>query len=163
MLSKAKNAIVVMGVSGCEKSTVGKALAEALKWEFFDADDFHPAANIDKMESGISLNDKDRKPWLEDLASLIESKRKSGIVLACSALKQSYRSILNRNNSLRTFVCLEGSFELISNRMQARKHFMPSSLLKSQFDTLETPSFAIHVSIDQSPARILEQIIPEIT
>lgn len=148
-----------MGVSGCGKTTVGKALAKALEQPFYDADDFHPQENIDKMQSGQSLDDVDRKPWLEHLQRLIAAEKRNGIVLACSALKQSYRNILSEQNNLLIFVHLEGSFELIISRMRMRKHFMPEHLLKSQFAALEPPENAITVPINQRIPDIIQMIL----
>ena len=149
---------VVMGVSGCGKSTVGELLAAELKIPFFDGDDFHPQANIDKMAGGNALNDDDRQPWLEILANNIEKwNEDKGAVLACSALKQKYRDTLNQNQGC-TFVFLAGSKELIRSRMEARDHFMPPALLDSQFATLEEPQDCIRIDITLS----FEQIIADI-
>ncbi len=150
--------IVVMGVSGCGKTSVGTALADVLSLPFFDADDYHPTANKKKMQAGIPLEDSDRIPWLERLNSLCQSHLESGLVMACSALKQSYRDLLSKDIQIE-WVYLKGSFELIFQRLEARHHqYMPSSLLQSQFDTLEEPKEAIEVSIDQTIESIVLQI-----
>ncbi len=151
--------IVVMGVSGCGKSTIAEALARKIDAHFKDADELHPAGNIEKMESGTPLNDEDREPWLADVASYArKSSAQHGIcVIACSALKASYREIL-RNAGRIVFVYLNGSFDLISGRMRQRSgHFMPETLLQSQFDALEDPtqeSDTISVSIEKDPDSI---------
>ncbi len=131
--------VVVMGVSGSGKSTVGAALAQRLRVPFGDADDFHPQANIDKMASGHALDDDDRRPWLEAIGSwLAERAGTTGGVVTCSALKQSYRDLIRDAAPTAVFVHLEGSREVIARRQASRPgHFMPASLLDSQFDTLE--------------------------
>jgi gluconokinase len=133
--------IVIFGVSGSGKTTVGKALAERLGWEFADADDYHPAANVEKMRRGIPLDDDDRAGWLSDLRDLMEKRSAAGtdLVLACSALKQRYRDFLSVNLDVR-FVYLRGTFETISRRLIERPgHFMNPDLLRSQFEALEEP------------------------
>jgi carbohydrate kinase (thermoresistant glucokinase family) len=150
--------IVIMGVSGCGKTSVGTALAEMMSLPFFDADDYHPAANKKKMQAGIPLEDSDRIPWLEGLNTLIKSHSKTGLVLACSALKQSYRDLLSKDIQIE-WVYLKGSFKLISQRLAVRRHhYMPTSLLQSQFDTLEEPMDVIEISIDQAIESIILQI-----
>ncbi len=150
-----------MGVSGSGKSTVGASLAEKLGLPFYDADDFHPKANINKMADGKPLDDVDRLPWLETLADYIQLwENQKGAVLACSALKSSYRSILGEEH---TYVYLKGSFEFINQRLQQRtNHFMPESLLRSQFETLEEPSNALTVSIDDTIDNIVNSILDAI-
>lgn len=154
---------VVMGVSGCGKSFIGELLAEALGEIFADADDFHPPANIEKMANGIPLTDADRWPWLDHLREQIVSHRNNstGYVLACSALKQSYRDRLMGNDSseIFNFVYLKGTKELIRHRMEQRDHFMPPALLDSQFETLEEPQNAIVVNIELSPDDIVKSIL----
>jgi len=133
--------VVVLGVSGCGKSTVAEALSQQLGAEFFDADAFHPAANVQKMADGAALTDEDREPWLGALADLLRKQGDAGkpTVLACSALKRAYRQRLRVHPGVR-FAYLHGSFELIQSRLDARQgHFMKSSLLESQFRTLEEP------------------------
>ena len=154
-----------MGVSGCGKTTVGKRLADKLDLPFYDADDFHPFENVEKMKSGEPLTDSDRHPWLASLSWEIEQwNQLDGAVLACSALKKRYRSILNPGKSDQVhFVYLKGSEELIFNRMQQREgHYMPSELLRSQFEALEEPEIAIIVSIEMSPEEIVERIVNEL-
>jgi len=134
--------VVVMGVSGCGKSTIARKLANALNAHFKDADELHPSSNIEKMKSGLPLSDDDRIPWLEDIAQYArEYSTRLGIcVIACSALKVTYREILNTSGRV-VYVYLNGTFELIMSRLKARSgHFMPEALLQSQFDTLEDPT-----------------------
>lgn len=133
---------VVMGVSGCGKSTVGAALAAALGLPFLEGDDFHPAANVARMAAGFALNDTDRAGWLQTLAERIASshRRGQGLVLSCSALKRSYRDILRQGVPALHFVHLQGDYERLAARMAARSgHYMPLSLLESQLSTLEFP------------------------
>jgi gluconokinase len=141
--------VVLMGVSGSGKSTVGAALASALGWPLIDADDLHPAANVEKMRAGIPLTDDDRWPWLDRVVDrLREVAAQSGnVILACSALKRSYRERIERAGHVR-FVHLTGSPEVIAARLAARKHrYMPASLLESQIATLEAPGDAIDIDV----------------
>jgi gluconokinase len=141
--------IVVMGVSGSGKTTVGRALAERLGWRFRDADDFHPPANVAKMAAGTPLTDDDRWPWLDRLADELRRVLASGgnAVLACSALKQAYRDRLARAGDVR-FVHLVGDFDTIAARLAARQHrYMPATLLQSQFAALEPPVDALDVDV----------------
>lgn len=159
------HAIVVMGVSGCGKTTVGQALAEALNCKFYDGDDFHPPENIAKMSRGIPLNDRDRRPWLERLRDLIAEhiKRDESIVIACSALKKRYRTLLREGNTGLKFLYLEGRFDLIWERIQSREeHYMKASMLQSQFDALETPlaDEAITINVKDSLPEIIERTLP---
>lgn len=135
--------IVIMGVSGSGKSTVGAMLAKQIQAKFIDGDDLHPRANLQKMASGHPLDDEDRAPWLErlnDVAYSLKSKGETGVII-CSALKRRYRDRLRSGNEKILFLYLQGSFEHIQSRLQARSgHFMPSQLLVSQFDALEEPS-----------------------
>jgi gluconokinase len=155
------SAIVVMGVSGAGKSTVGKLIATRLDCPFRDADSFHPPANVAKMAGGQPLTDEDRWPWLRAIAAWIAEHRAAGTtcVVTCSALKRRYRDIVTDHQRADVrLVYLEGGFDLIAARLAARKgHFMPPALLKSQFDALEEPGAdedAIAVSIDATPEEI---------
>jgi gluconokinase len=155
--------IVVMGVTGAGKSTIGRALAAALGWEFRDGDDLHSEENKRKMHRGEPLTDLDRAPWLIAVRGVIESMLSAGEsgVVACSALKQSYRETLvaGLDPALVKFVYLRGSQELISARLAGRsQHFMNPQLLQSQFDTLEEPSDAIVVDIAGAPEKIVDSI-----
>lgn len=155
---------IVMGVSGSGKSTVGIALADKLDVPFYDADDYHPPANIAKMSAGIPLNDDDRAPWLDRLHAIIADHIVAGTsaVLTCSALKKSYRKRLRGSFAAVQFIFLDGSFDLIWERMSSREgHYMKAEMLQSQFDTLERPrkDDATVIAIDQSVEMILEQIL----
>lgn len=150
--------VVVMGVSGCGKSTVGSLLASRLNCSFLDADEYHPPENVAKMASGTALTDEDRWPWLEGLNKRLKDKENA--VLACSALKQSYRNVLARGLADCIFVHLRGGIELIRARLAERKHrYMPASLLASQFATLEAPRGAIEIDVTRSPERCVEEIL----
>ena len=152
--------IVLMGVTGSGKTTVGRLLSEQLGWSYYDADDFHPSANVEKMRSGIPLNDDDRKPWLETLHGLISNclERGENAVLACSALKESYREFLLVDERVR-LIYLKGDYELIQKRLNKRRgHYMNPKLLDSQFDTLEEPADAVRVDVSASPNEIVETI-----
>ena len=157
--------LVVMGVSGSGKSTVGTQLAIQLHCEFEDGDWFHPARNIDKMHAGIPLTDEDRAPWLIAIADFIDRARLSGrhAVVACSALKRRYRTVIVGNRPDVRLIYLKGSMELIGRRIAARhEHFMPQSLLRSQFDSLEEPGPGEHpivVSVEQRPREIVGKIL----
>ncbi len=153
-------AIVVMGVSGSGKSTIGRRIASRLGFAFADADRYHPEANIAKMAAGVPLNDEDRQPWLERLRQLIEEHAAEGrsLVLACSALKESYRRSLKGAEPAAHvhFVYLRGDFDTILTRMRRRKgHYMKASMLQSQFRDLQEPEDAVVVSVEHSvPASV---------
>jgi gluconokinase len=158
-------AVVLMGVAGSGKSSVGRALAEELGWEFHDGDDFMPTANVQKMASGIPLTDPDRFPWLDTLQALIADKLASdhSLVLACSSLKEIYRQRLRANNPNVVFVHLKGDFELIKSRLEARPgHFMKAGMLQSQFETLEDPADAIAVNVDQPIPAVVSDIVAQL-
>lgn len=167
MLNPDLKTIIVMGVSGCGKSSIGSLLAEKIDGVFEDGDDFHPPANKAKMSAGTPLNDDDRWPWYAILRQRIEDQRHVTplYVLACSALKPIYRDKLRAHDEepVTRFVLLDGSRELIGSRMAARKgHFMPPSLLDSQFATLEPTPDLIRVSIDQTPEQIVADILQQL-
>lgn len=153
--------IIIMGVSGSGKSTMGELLAKSLDWDFYDADSFHPQANIEKMSSGIPLNDADRIPWLMEMRNAIDEwlGDNKNVVLACSALKQDYRHVLITDSKNVKIVYLKGSFDLFAERLKKRQnHFMKVEMLKSQFDALEEPSQAIIVDASKSPEEIVKSI-----
>ncbi len=155
---------VIMGVSGCGKSSVGVALAERLGCPFYDGDDYHPPENVAKMASGIPLNDADRYPWLAKLHDMIGKHLDAGetAVVACSALKKKYRRQLRKGNDGLQFVYLKGSFELVWLRMTARQgHYMKAEMLRSQFKTLEEPDGdeALVIGIENDVESIVEVIL----
>lgn len=152
--------VVVMGVSGSGKTTVGLLLAARLGWDFVDADDFHSPASKAKMAAGISLDDEDRRPWLRSLRGLIEERlgKDQPLVLACSALKEEYRELLGRADERVTFVYLRGSRELIARRLGSRSgHFMDPGLLASQFEALEEPEDAVVLDASLPPEELVSQ------
>jgi len=153
---------IIMGVSGSGKTAVGISLANKLGWDFYDADDFHPSSNIEKMANGVPLTDEDRLPWLDSLHALISKnlqENRQG-VLACSALKEKYRQHLIIGNQDMQIVYLKGSFELILSRMAARsEHYMKPAMLQSQFDALEEPNNGLVIDINQSVDVIVQKII----
>lgn len=155
--------VVIMGVSGSGKTTIGSLLATRLRWSFFDADDFHPVANVEKMKQGIPLTDEDRAPWLERLnRDVIRAsiQRGTDAVLACSALKDRYRQVLMSGACEQVlFVHLTGSADLIQKRMEARQHFMSPAMLASQLAALETPGDALELDIGASPETLVGQIV----
>ena len=149
--------LIVMGVSGSGKTTIGQWLSARLGCPFLDADDFHPPGNVRKMAVGDALTDEDRWPWLEILAGKIRQHihDKQPMVMACSALKQVYRRVLRVDSACVRFVYLKGDYDTILRRMHMRQsHFMKASLLKSQFEVLEEPSRATVVNIEASPGEI---------
>jgi gluconokinase len=156
--------IIVMGVAGSGKTTIGRQLSEVLHWTFADADAYHPAANIRKMSRGVPLTDEDRLPWLRALRKLIERWLSEGqqAVLACSALTSSYRRMLIIDPVRVRLVYLKGTRALIEQRLARRSHhFMPKALLQSQFDTLEEPEEAFTLDAAEPPRRVLQQIRAE--
>jgi gluconokinase len=155
--------VVIFGVSGAGKTTLGKLLAEGLGWAFHEADDFHSPANVEKMHAGIPLTDKDRWPWLESLRELVKRclDSKKNAVLACSALKEAYRGRLRVNSEVK-LVYLRGDYTLIANQLRQRRgHFMNLALLQSQFTDLEEPrpvEGAIVIELGSSPDELVEEI-----
>lgn len=152
--------VLVMGVSGSGKSTVGRAVAERLRAVFIDADAYHPESNIDKMRAGLPLTEEDRRPWLAALCAELASLRQAGrpVVLACSALSKDSRDRLRSAAPGMKVVWLHGPRELIAERMRLREHFMPEQLLASQLEALEPPEDALELSI-ALPAEELARII----
>ncbi|SAK72299.1 carbohydrate kinase [Caballeronia calidae] len=159
--------LIAMGVSGAGKSLIGELLAERLQCSFTDGDAFHSAANKEKMHKGIPLTDDDRWPWLRTIRAAIEEKQRAGetAVFTCSSLKRSYRDILREGDKDVCFVYLEGTFEVLHERLGSRTgHFFEPSLLQSQLDTLEPPGEdeAIIVSIEHTPEEIVDIVIEEL-
>lgn len=153
--------VVLMGVTGVGKSTIGGLLARDLGWAFEDADAFHPPRNVEKMRSGVPLTDADRLPWLRAMRRMIVSRLEAGesCVVACSALRESYRKELHHGDERVLFVHLVAPAEVIRRRMHARTgHFMPPTLLDSQIDTLEVPPYAVTVEADGPPRAIVRAI-----
>lgn len=156
--------LVIMGVSGSGKSTIGSAVAQRLGWSFLDADDFHPADNVAKMSAGEPLTDADRTPWLNILRDVVHSRLEGGesIVLACSALKLGFRDRLLESNGA-MLVYLKGDRDLIDSRLKSRRdHFMNSVLLDSQFEALEEPEKAFTMDVGQKASAIVDAIVDEI-
>jgi gluconokinase len=156
--------VIVMGTTGSGKTTIGSLLAERLGWEFVDADDFHPPANVEKMKQGIPLTDTDREPWLRALHDKIVewTAEKRSVALACSALKQRYREELHASSRVK-FVYLKGSYELFSRRVLTRKgHFAKQDLIASQFAALEEPTDAIIVDAAHSPEEIVSDVLGQL-
>ncbi len=149
--------VLLMGVSGAGKTTLGERLARELGCRFIDADDYHPPENVRKMASGVPLDDADRAPWLDRLNTLLRMEKHA--VLACSALKEAYRQRLAEGvDGFRT-VYLHGGFDLIQGRLKARRHrYMPAALLQSQFETLEPPAAALVVDVSGTPEEALAAI-----
>ena len=155
--------IIIMGVSGAGKTTVGRLLAKELGWTFYDADDFHSAANKDKMSRGVALTDEDRAEWLMSLRRLLNqcSATSRSVVLACSALKQEYRNVLRVNDEVH-FVYLQGSYQQIQARLKERKeHYMKPEMLASQFAILAEPNDALKADISKTPKDIVALIRKE--
>ncbi|HKV10898.1 MAG TPA: gluconokinase [Thermoanaerobaculia bacterium] len=152
---------VVMGVSGVGKTTIGKRLAAELGWTFYEGDDFHPAANVDKMSRGIPLTDEDRAPWLAALREVIDGcvRRGENAILACSALKSAYRETLRGDHPEVVFVHLRADPRVIAERLEHRTgHYMKRGLLESQLATLEEPGEAVAVDASGAPGEIVEEI-----
>src|SRR5689334_16283349 len=160
--------LVIMGVSGSGKTTIANELSRRLGWEFEDGDWFHPAANVEKMHSGVPLTDEDRWPWLRAIARWIDEVRNAGRhgIVTCSALKRRYRAILIGERPDVRLVYLKGDMELIARRIATRhEHFMPASLLASQFDALEEPGpdeRPVSVSIEAGPREIVAQVMEQL-
>ncbi|MFN6540274.1 MAG: gluconokinase [Nostoc sp. EkiNYC01] len=153
--------IIMMGVSGAGKTTIGKLLADSLNWEFSDADAFHSPENVEKMRRGIPLTEADRTPWLQDLQTAIKNwlQENKNMVLACSALKESYRQFLVVDRERIKLVYLKGAYELIQQRLQERhNHYMTEKLLDSQFNTLEEPSDTLYIDVIETPQVIVQDI-----
>lgn len=152
--------ILLMGVAGAGKTTVGQALARELNWRFVDADDYHSADSIAKMQAGIALEDADRAPWLESLRTAITNWTNAGenVVLACSALKEAYRDVLTVSPKVK-IVFLKGSYDLISHRLSQRpQHYMNPGLLRSQFDALEVPYGLVTIDVVQTVPQMIREI-----
>ncbi len=157
--------IYIMGVAGSGKSTIGRLLSAKTNYAFYDADNFHPQKNIDRMKAGQPLTDKDRWPWLDNIHAFVTQKINSNnIIVACSALKQVYRDYLSKGIEQHCrWVFLKGSYETILQRMQKRTgHYMPATLLQSQFDALEIPANSIEADITMAPGTITDFIISKI-
>ena len=168
MASETPRALIVMGVSGSGKTTIGAKLAKRLGWPYEDADTFHPPSNVAKMSAGHPLTDEDRWPWLKAIAAEIDRVLGAGgtIVIGCSALKRVYRDILLHDRTEIRLIYLEGTQALIGDRLSRRRgHFMPPGLLTSQFNTLEPPAADEHpltVSIDASVEAIVDDVVAQL-
>lgn len=158
--------IVLIGPMGCGKTTIGKELSKKLEWRFEDGDDYHPPENVAKMGAGIPLNDSDRQPWLTILHDLIQECLQQGepMILACSALKKKYRGLLGINQKDVVSVYLQGSRDLLAQRIESRTHrYMKKDLLDSQLATLEEPKSGLIVDIADTPKTIVEVIADRLT
>jgi len=157
--------VLIMGVSGVGKTTIGGLLATALGGQYIEGDDFHPPANLAKMRAGLPLSDEDRLPWFQALGKALRAADSKGatVVLGCSALRESYRQLIRAFCPQCQIVWLHGSPEMVAARIGGRHgHFMPASLLASQFAILEAPASAIQVDIDQTPEAIVKQILDQL-
>lgn len=157
--------LVIIGPMGCGKSTIGIMLARRLGWDFEDGDDYHPPENVEKMRAGIALDDSNRQGWLNTLRTRIDGRleRDEHLILACSALKQSYRQILGIDQRTVISVYLKGTVELLEERLRSRHHqYMNNALLTSQVQTMEEPQGGIIIDIDQSPESICSEIIAQL-
>ncbi|WP_225412599.1 gluconokinase [Stigmatella hybrida] len=153
--------VILMGVSGAGKTTIGRLLAHTLGWRFLEGDDFHPPANVAKMHAGVPLTDEDREPWLETLRGVLAEAvaRGENVVLACSALRARYRQVLSVDPAQVRWVYLRGAPSLIAQRLAARRgHFMPPSLLDSQFNVLEEPQDALGVDVSQGQRAVIDTL-----
>ncbi len=154
--------VILMGVSGVGKTTIGQVLSEKLGWPLFDADEFHSPASIEKMRNGIPLDDADRWPWLDRMNAMLVEKEGRGdsVLLACSALKQVYRDRLAQGTADLRWIYLKGRFDLIRKRLEARKgHYMKAGLLESQFATLQEPGNALDIDTADTPDAIADTIL----
>lgn len=157
--------VVVMGVSGCGKTTLGRGLVEALGWAFYEGDSLHPRANVEKMSRGIPLSDADRQPWLEAIGHLMDELSASGqsAVITCSALKQAYRDFLAAEREQVIFVYLKACMDRVRERVARRKgHYMPVDLLASQFEALEEPEDAIIVDAALDSESAIRQVLAQL-
>lgn len=162
IMKKETMVLILMGPMGCGKTTIGKILGKKLGWPFYDADDFHPKENVEKMRAGIALTDEDRKLWLKKLHANIQRwlKNRENTILACSALKQTYRDALGVNQSTVRTVYLKGSYKLLRKRIEGRQHpYMDKNLLESQLGILEEPRDGLSVDISKTPEIIVSTII----
>ncbi len=155
------NIIYIMGVSGCGKTTIGKLLSQKIAIPFFDGDDFHSAANVEKMKAGEPLNDEDRSDWLQKINEFaFEQQQLNGAIIACSALKEKYRIVLNNGIAKPVWIFLKGSYQIIFQRLQNRHgHYMPATLLQSQFSNLEISANTVSINIENEPETIVQLII----
>ncbi|MFN2440239.1 MAG: gluconokinase [Chitinophagaceae bacterium] len=156
--------IYIMGVSGSGKTTIGNLLSKKTGIPFFDADDFHPTSNKDKMKAGQPLTDEDRKGWLKQINNLaVEQMKLKGAIIACSALKKKYRNVLAKGIAVTEWIFLQGNYELVYERLKKRKgHYMPVRLLASQFETLEIPGNAYYIDITKKPEEIIDIICQDL-
>lgn len=159
---KSSKICIIMGVAGAGKSTIGKLLSEQLGWQFYDGDNFHPLENVEKMQRGLPLNDSDRYPWLKALRHLIDNlqTQQENAIIACSALKENYRELLQSKDDNIIWIYLQGNYQQIRERLQQREgHFMKSEMLNSQWEALEAPENAVVIDISLSPPDIVAKIL----